>query len=62
MNNFILLGITLGIIGEIYLVLIGCYLGYNDKIFVKIINKSIVRYYGIMVTGIISMVIGMFAN
>ena len=61
MNGFVLLGIVLGIIDVIYIILIGC-LALNDKVSVKNINKSIIGYWAIMVTAIISMVIGIFAK
>lgn len=57
MNSFMLLGITLEIITFIYLILI-CLLAYKDKVSVRIINKSIIGYYGIMVAGILSIIIG----
>lgn len=60
--NFILLGIIMELIGVIYLGLAGI-LVHNDKPLIKKINKSIIiKYYAIMVTGMISMVIGFFAN
>lgn len=61
MNDFILLGIVLGIIDVIYIILIS-YLAFNDKVSVKNIKKSIIGYYGIMTASIISMVIGVFAK
>ena len=61
MNDFILLGIVLGIIDVMYLILIS-YLAFNDKVSVKNIKKSIIGYYGIMTASIISMVIGIFAK
>lgn len=61
MNSFMLLGIVLEIIAFAYIILV-CFLVYGDKVSVKIINKSIIGYYGIMVAGIISMVIGIFAK
>lgn len=60
--NFILLGIIIELIGMIYLTLIGCYLVYSDKVFIKIINKCIVKYWLIMGVGLLSMIIGFFAN
>ena len=61
MNSFMLLGIVLEIIAFAYIILV-CFLVYSDKVSVKNINKSIIGYYGIMVAGIISMVIGFFAK
>ena len=61
MNSFLLLGIVLEIIAFAYIILV-CFLVYKDKVSVRIINKSIIGYYGIMVAGIISMVIGIFAK
>lgn len=61
MNSFLLLGIVLEIIAFAYIILV-CFLVYGDKVSVKNINKSIIGYYGIMVAGIISMVIGIFAK
>lgn len=59
--NYMLLGIILEIIGEVYITLVG-FLTYKDKLSIKIINKSIIKYWAIMTTGIISMAIGLFAN
>ena len=59
--NYILLGILLEIIGEVYITLIG-FLTYKDKLSIKIINKSITKYWAIMTVGLISMAIGFFAN
>ena len=61
MNSFLFLGIVLEIIAFAYIILV-CLLTYKDKVSVRIINKSIIGYYGIMVAGIISMVIGIFAK
>ena len=61
MNSFILLGIVLEIIAFAYIILV-CFLVYSDKVSVKNINKSIIGYWAIMVAGIISMVIGIFAK
>lgn len=61
MNYFVLLGLILGIIDVIYIILIGC-LVLNDKVSVKNINKSIIGYWAIMVTAVISMAIGIFAK
>ena len=61
MNSFMLLGIVLEIIAFAYIILV-CFLVYSDKVSVRIINKSIIGYYGIMVAGIISMAIGIFAK
>ena len=61
MNGFVLLGIILGIIDVAYIILIS-YLAFNDKVSVKNINKSIIGYWAIMVTAVISMVIGIFAK
>ena len=61
MNSFMLLGIVLEIIAFLYLILI-CLLAYKDKVSVRIINKSIIGYYGIMVAGILSMAIGIFTK
>ena len=55
--GFILLGVILEIIAFIYLILI-CLLAYKDKVSVRIINKSIIRYETMMIVGIISMTIG----
>lgn len=57
MNSFMLLGVILEIIAFIYLILV-CLLAYKDKVSVRIINKSIIGYYGIMVAGILSIIIG----
>lgn len=61
MNSFMLLGIVLEIIAFVYIILV-CFLVYSDKVSVKTINKSIIEYYAVMVAGIISIVIGLFAN
>ncbi len=61
MNSFMLLGIVLEIIAFAYIILV-CFLVYGDKVSVRIINKSIIGYYGIMVAGIISIVIGIFVK
>ena len=61
MNDFILLGIVLEIIAFAYIILV-CFLVYSDKVSVKTINKSIIGYYAVMVAGIISIVIGLFAK
>ena len=61
MNYILLLGIVLEIIAFAYIILV-CFLVYSDKVSVKIINKSIIGYYGIMVAGIISIAIGLFAK
>ena len=61
MNSFILLGIVLEIIAFAYIILV-CFLVYSDKVSVRIINKSIIEYYAVMVAGIISIVIGLFTN
>ena len=55
--GFILLGIILEIIAFLYIILV-CLLTYKDKVSVRIINKSIIGYYGIMVAGILSIIIG----
>ena len=59
--GFILLGVILEIIAFAYIILI-CFLVYSDKVSVRIINKSIIGYYGVMVAGILSMIIGIFAK
>ena len=61
MNGFLLLGIALEIIAFAYIILI-YFLVYGDKVSVRIINKSIIGYYGIRVAGIISMAIGIFTK
>ena len=61
MNNFVLLGIVLGIIDVAYLTLIS-YLAFNDKVSVKNIKKSIIGYRAIMVAAILSIIIGLFTN
>ena len=61
MNSFILLGVALEIIAFAYIILV-CFLVYSDKVSVKIINKSIIGYWSVMVAGIISMAIGIFAK
>lgn len=61
MNSFMLLGIVLEIIAFAYIILV-CFLVYSDKVSVKTINKSIIGYYAVMVAGILSMVIGIFAK
>lgn len=55
--GFISLGLILEIIALIYIILI-CFLTYKDKVSVRIINKSIIGYWAMMIVGIISMVIG----
>lgn len=59
--GFILLGIVLGIINVVYITLIS-YLVFNDKVSVKNISKSIIGYWSIMVTAILSMAIGIFVK
>ena len=61
MNSFMLLGIVLEIIAFVYIILV-CFLVYGDKVSVRIINKSIIGYYAVMVAGILSIVIGIFAK
>ena len=61
MNSFILLGIVLEIIAFAYIILV-CFLVYSDKVSVRIINKSIIGYYAVMVAGILSIIIGLFTN
>lgn len=61
MNYILLLGIVLEIIAFAYIILV-CFLVYSDKVSVKIINKSIIGYYAVMVAGIISIVIGIFVK
>ena len=61
MNDFILLGIILGIIDVIYIILIS-YLAFNDKVSVKNIKKSIIGYRAIMVAAILSIIIDLFTN
>ena len=61
MNSFMLLGIVLEIIAFAYIILV-CFLVYGDKVSVKNINKSIIVYWSVIVAGIISMVIGIFAK
>ena len=61
MNSFLLLGIVLEIIAFAYIILV-CFLVYSDKVSVRTINKSIIEYYAVMVAGIISIVIGIFAK
>lgn len=57
MNYILLLGIVLEIIAFIYLILI-CLLTYKDKVSVRIINKSIIGYWAMMITGLLSIIIG----
>ena len=59
--GFILLGIVLEIIAFAYIILV-CFLVYSDKASVKIINKSIIGYYAVMVAGILSIIIGIILN
>ena len=61
MNSFLLSGIVLEIIAFAYIILV-CFLVYSDKVSVRIINKSIIEYYAVMVAGIISIVIGIFVK
>ena len=61
MNGFVLLGIVLEIIAFAYIILV-CFLVYSDKVSVKKINQSIIGYWSVIVAGIISMVIGIFAK
>ena len=61
MNFILLLGIVLEIIAFAYIILV-CFLVYSDKVSVKIINKSIIGYYGIMVAGLVSIIIGLFTK
>ena len=61
MNGFILLGIVLEIIAFAYIILV-CFLVYSDKVSVRIINKSIIGYWSVIVAGIISIVIGIFVK
>ena len=61
MNSFLLLGIVSEIIAFAYIILV-CFLVYSDKASVKIINKSIIGYYAVMVAGILSIIIGLFTN
>ena len=61
MNSFLLLGIVLEIIAFAYIILV-CFLVYSDKVSVRIINKSIIGYYAVMVAGILSIIIGLFTN
>ena len=61
MNFILLLGIVLEIIAFAYIILV-CFLVYGDKVSVKIINKSIIGYYGIMVAGLVSIIIGLFTK
>ena len=55
--GFMLLGIILEIIAFIYLILV-CFLVYKDKVSVRIINKSIIGYETMMITGLLSIIIG----
>lgn len=55
--GFISLGIILEIIAFIYMALI-CWLVYKDKVSVAIINKSIIGYRAIIITGLLSIIIG----
>ena len=61
MNSFMLLGIILEIIAFAYIILV-CFLVYGDKVSVKIINKSIIVYWSVIVAGIISIAIGIFTK
>ena len=55
--GFILLGVILEIIAFIYLILI-CLLAYQDKVSVRIINKSIIEYWAMIIVGLLSIIIG----
>ena len=57
MNGFILLGVILEIIAFLYIILV-CFLVYSDKVSVKTINKSIIRYETMMIVGLLSIIIG----
>ena len=57
MNYILLLGVILEIIAFIYLILI-CLLAYKDKVSVRIINKSIIEYWAMMIVGLLSIIIG----
>ena len=61
MNSFMLLGIVLEIIDFAYIILV-CFLVYSDKVSVKTINKSIIGYRAIIITGLLSIIIGLFTN
>ena len=55
--GFILLGVILEIIAFAYIILV-CFLVYSDKVSVKTINKSIIGYRAIIITGLLSIIIG----
>ena len=57
MNSFMLLGVILEIIAFAYIILV-CLLAYKDKVSVRIINKSIIGYRAIIITGLLSIIIG----
>ena len=57
MNYILLLGIVLEIIAFAYIILV-CFLVYSDKVSVKIINKSIIGYWAMMIVGLLSIIIG----
>ena len=59
--GFILLGIILEIIAFLYIILV-CLLTYKDKVSVRIINKSIIEYYAVIVVGLLSIIIGIFVK
>ena len=59
--GFILLGVTLEIIAFLYIILV-CLLTYKDKVSVRIINKSIIGYETMMITGLLSIIIGIFVK
>ena len=61
MNGFILLGVILEIIAFAYIILV-CFFIYSDKVSVKTINKSIIGYRAIIITGLLSIIIGLFTN
>lgn len=57
MNSFLLLGIILEIIAFLYIILV-CLLTYKDKVSVRIINKSIIGYWAMMIVGLFCIIIG----
>ena len=59
--GFILLGVILEIIAFAYIILV-CFLVYSDKVSVKTINKSIIGYRAIIITGLLSIIIGIFVK
>ena len=61
MNWFIILGGILELIAFIYLMLLGI-LTCKDKLSVKMLDKGIFSYYAMMITGFISIAIGLISK